>query len=193
MTFGSRFTRATLRSSPRYRTLARLESYGECTQHHHKLVDWEGNLRPPGPPTSVPPLGATPAPFWTSMSQRYPRASIPLGKLLVRTLSACLFGDERCPKLVFVGDDDATDYAGALADASDLWTKFFLARNWGEGAARSASRGASTTASRGSRSTGPSTSGCTSGSIGRNSFPPGSARSTPTLSRSGTTPSAGLK
>ncbi len=133
MTFGSRFTRATLRSSPRYRTLARLESYGECTQHHHKLVDWEGNLRPPGPPTSVPPLGATPAPFWTSMSQRYPRASIPLGKLLVRTLSACLFGDERCPKLVFVGDDDATDYAGALADASDLWTKFFLARNWGGG------------------------------------------------------------
>jgi predicted double-glycine peptidase len=131
MTFGSGFSARTLISSDRYQLLARRESYGECCQHQHKLVDFDGNLRQPGSPTSYPTFASSPAPWFAPLAQRYPRAQYPLAKLINSAFSALLFGEERTPSFSFPGDDDATDYANALASASELWTKFHQARNWG--------------------------------------------------------------
>jgi hypothetical protein len=132
-TFSRRFSAQSLLNSPRFKMLERLESYAECTQHYHKLADFDGNVRQPGPPLTIPMFSSAPAPFFVPLSQRYPRAQYPLAKLITTAFSALLFGEDRCPAFVYPGDDDATDYAGALARACDLWPKLIQARNWGGG------------------------------------------------------------
>jgi hypothetical protein len=134
VTFDRKFNAQSLLSSARYRMLARRESYAECTQHHHKLADFDGNIRQPGPPTGVPTFAAAPAPFYVPLANRYPRAQYPLAKLINRAFSALIFGEGRCPELKYSGDKDATDYVSAIAVACDFWTKMHLARNWGGGA-----------------------------------------------------------
>lgn len=131
--FGNRFSAHSLLASPRYQMLARRESFEECSQHDHKIVDFDGNLRMPGPPTSMPMLASSPAPFAVPLLGRYPRARYPLARLIVRAFSSLLFGDEKCPLLSYPGDDDAQDFAGAIAQACSLWDKFYQARNWGGG------------------------------------------------------------
>jgi hypothetical protein len=133
-TFGRGFNAQTLLTSPRNKQLSFREAFAECTHHNHKLVDFDGNLRPPGPPTSIPTFASMPAPWFTPLSGRYPRAQYPLAKLIDRAFSAMLFGEERTPSFAYPGDDDASDYANALALACELWSKFFQARNWGGGA-----------------------------------------------------------
>jgi hypothetical protein len=113
--------------------LQRRESYAQCSQHWHKFADFDGNVRMPGPPTSVPMFASAPAPFLVPLAQRYPRAQYPLAKLIVNAFSALLFGEDRCPALKYPGDDDASDYAAALVLACDLWPKMIQARNWGGG------------------------------------------------------------
>jgi hypothetical protein len=131
VSFGPAFTAQSLLSSPRYRMLAFRERYAECKQHEHKIVDFEGNLRTPGPPTSIPMMSSAPAPFMMPLLQRYPRAQYPLAKLMNRAFTAFLFGDGHQPTFECPGDDDATDYANSLATMAHLWTKMTMARNWG--------------------------------------------------------------
>ena len=133
MSFGPGFSARTLLNSERFQMLQRRESFAECTQHHHKIVDFDGNIRAPGPPTSVPMLASAPSPFFAPLSSRYPRAQYPLAKLIDRAFSSLLFGEDRTPNGKYPGDEDATDYVNALAEAADLWAKMFQARNWGGG------------------------------------------------------------
>lgn len=131
MQFGSGFRARNILQSERYLALHWREGYGASRQHDHKVVDFDGNMTPPGPPTAVPLLSSAPAPFRVPMRQRRPSAPYRLAKLIVESFTALLFGENRWPTLLFPGDEAAQDYAAALVKAEALPMKLLMARGWG--------------------------------------------------------------
>jgi hypothetical protein len=131
MQFGSSFRAKNILQSERYFMLDQQEGYAECRQHWGKIVDFDGNMCPPGPPTSMPFISAMPAPFQVPLRQRRPLAPMRLAKLVVQSFTALLFGEDRWPELNLPGDEAGTDYIEALIEAQSLPARMVQARNYG--------------------------------------------------------------
>lgn len=122
------FPRATLldlSGGPRFERLDQYHAYFECTQDDAKAYDWDGYFRGYGIPAAIQPG------WYVPLSLRKPSTTDPLAKVIVRRLTAMLFGDQNRPDLKIEGDEDAEHYARALAKEARLWSKIIEARNLG--------------------------------------------------------------
>lgn len=100
--------------SARFKELDKLDAYYRCKQYESRRYDWDGNMRGYAQAADI-------APGWfVPLSQRKPSSRYDLARLIVRRLTAMVFGSERFPKLVVEGDDDAQDYVRALSEAAKL-------------------------------------------------------------------------
>lgn len=111
--------------SARVRELDELDNYTETRQYDRRRYTWDGQLVGGYGEDQIP--AAYPVP----MAARKPSTRFHLAKLIVKRLTAMVFGSERWPEVRIDGDPDAEDYAKALAEAADLTVKFQEARTKG--------------------------------------------------------------
>jgi hypothetical protein len=105
--------------------LDRLEAYFRGRQDEGKLYDWDGNFRGYGDEADIQPG------YYVPLRRRKPSARYDLGRLIVRRLTAMVFGQGRWP-LLTVEDDPATeDFARELVRASSLPARMVEARDLG--------------------------------------------------------------
>lgn len=109
----------------RFRIMDRMEAFFRRSQHAAKLYDWDGRFLGYGDESPVKPGYVVP------YAQRRPSARYDLAVVIVRRLTALLFGTDRFPEVTIPGDEDAEDYAKALIEASRLPMRFVEARDLG--------------------------------------------------------------
>lgn len=108
---------------PRFQALDRLDAYAKATQYNWCKYTWDGQVFTGDAlydPPMVPPLRL-----------RKPDARFDLPKLITRSLTALVLGEERWPEVNFPGDAEAEDYTKQLAKISKLETRFQEIRNLG--------------------------------------------------------------
>jgi hypothetical protein len=121
--------------SPRYHLLARLASYSECTQHNWKQFDFEGRRAQAGTESArffgQPLMSTEKVGFYVPTHNRRPSAPQRTARVINDGFTNLVFGDGRFPKIIFAGDDDATDYAEATIAAGGIAGKMIRARGLG--------------------------------------------------------------
>src|SRR5580693_4564372 len=119
--------------SERTRELDRRAQFYACTQHNWKQYDFDGRATPTTPqrPYTQPLLTAEQAPYYVPLRLRRPSAPYRLARVIVRSFTTLLFGEQRWPSIKGMGDEDSTDFVEALCKEASLSTKFIQARNIG--------------------------------------------------------------
>lgn len=114
-------------NNPRFAVLDRLDAYAETRQYDALKYDWDGNLMGYAGEADI-------APGWyVPLRQRRPNVRSDIGKLIIRRLTAMALGEDSWPQITVPGDEEAEDYAKALAEACNLEAKMQEARNRGGG------------------------------------------------------------
>lgn len=109
----------------RFRGLDRLEAYYRATQDDSKMYDWDGRFQGYGGEADI-------APGWfVPYKHRRPATRYDLARVIVKRLTAFIFGEDRFPGLRIDGDEDAEDYVQALAEVSRLSQRMAEARDLG--------------------------------------------------------------
>jgi hypothetical protein len=112
-------------SGARFASLDRLDAYATCRQYDHRKYNWDGNLMGYAGEADI-------APGWyVPLAHRRPRARFELGKLITRRLTAMALGEDSWPEITVEGDEEAEDFAKALAEEAKLETHLQEARNKG--------------------------------------------------------------
>jgi hypothetical protein len=120
-----------LMDSDRVKELEFRERFYRCTQHDRKMFDFDGRLIMPGKVAGVQPLigGSVPS-FYVPMTSRRPSAPYRIGKKIVGSFTAMLFGRGRFPQPR--SNDPATqDWAEEVVRATKLRNRIIRARNIG--------------------------------------------------------------
>lgn len=112
-------------NSARFRDLDRREAYWRGKQYDGLKYDWNGNFQGYGGEADIRPG------WFVPLKRRKPSARMSLPKTIVARFTALLFGTSHWPEITVAGDEDATDYANALAKAARLPSKMIEARNLG--------------------------------------------------------------
>jgi len=108
--------------------LAFREKYFNCTQHDHKMFDWNGAMSPVQK-TSQPLLSSGSAPgYYVPLSNRRPSAPYRLGRRIVLSFTSMVFGEGHWPT-VLSEDPETQDFVEALIEKTGLRTVFSRARN----------------------------------------------------------------
>lgn len=109
----------------RFRLLDKQESYFRKTQDNLKKYDWDGNITPYGSEAAINPG------WYVPHSARRPSSRYDVASLIVSSLSAMMFGQDKFPDIRVEGDDDAEDYVSTLAKEARLATRMQEARDLG--------------------------------------------------------------
>lgn len=118
--------------SARFKMLDWRERFYKCTQHDHKIYDFDGRMTKAGEWWGTQDfIGASLPNTYVPMVQRRPSVPYRLGRIVVNRFTSLLFGRGRWPKIDAVGDTDAEDYANALIKAMDLPAVMIRARGLG--------------------------------------------------------------
>lgn len=112
-------------SAERFRLLDKLEAYYRCKQYEAREYDWNGMIRSISTSRDFEPG------WYVPMRLRKPATRFDLAKLVVKRLTAMVFGSDRFPQLVIDGDEDAQDYVRQLAKESGLTAVALQLRNKG--------------------------------------------------------------
>lgn len=130
-TTGPDFDANGLVNSPRVKELEFRSQYYTCRQHDWKTFDFNGRIVGAGRKNAVQPLigGSMPS-FFVSLDQRRPSAPYRIGRKIVASFTALLFGHGRFPN-PRSADTDTQDFADALVEESALEVKMQRARNIG--------------------------------------------------------------
>jgi hypothetical protein len=118
-------------NSDRARELARREAFFTCTQHDFKQYDFDGRAVQPGRPYSQPLLNSEAAPFYVPLRMRRPSSPYRLGRIIVRSFTTMVFGEDHWPAFTCPADEDTQDFAEALIEATSLPVKMMQARDVG--------------------------------------------------------------
>jgi hypothetical protein len=118
-------------SSQRYLELDWKGLYGVAKQHDYKTFDFDGRVINAGPRQMQPFLGESSAVNFVSLKQRRPCAPMHLGKLIVKTFTNFLFGEDHFPTLTVPGDKKAQNFYSAIVKACGMRSKMMLARDNG--------------------------------------------------------------
>lgn len=124
----------TMLASERFQTLDRKLQYYECRQHDHKKYDFDGRVIASGTygmRATQPLMGIESVPFYVPLKSRRPNAPYRLARVIVSSFTSLIFGDNRFPELLVLGDANAQDYVRTLAGVSGLPSKMIRARNLG--------------------------------------------------------------
>lgn len=132
-TTGPQIDAKDLFSGYRAKLLENRSRYYTCTQHDHKIHDWNGRLV--GSKTQIagvqPLIGSGSLPSqYVAMDQRRPCAPYRLGRVIVNAFTTLLFGHGRWPHMRSE-DPETQDFADALVEAAKLRTKMIRARTLG--------------------------------------------------------------
>ncbi len=111
--------------SDRFRELDKLEAYYRCRQYEAREYEWNGAIRGMGEHRDYLPE------WYVPMRLRKPSARYDLPKLIVKRLTAMVFGSDRFPALVVDGDEDAQDFVRQLALEGGLTAAALELRNKG--------------------------------------------------------------
>lgn len=113
----------------RFHALDRLQSYFDCTQHNHKRFDFDGRVY--NPTVGNPLLGAEKASFYVPLMMRRPSSPARLGRLITRSFTNLLFGEQRFPRIGVDGDSDSEDFLQTIARVGKLPLRMIRARDLG--------------------------------------------------------------
>jgi hypothetical protein len=123
------FSARTILASQRFLDLNAREQFYLCTQHNHKMFDFDGRMIS-GSRSSVM-MESAPNSVYVPLRQRRPSSPYRLGKVIVNRFTSMLFGSQRWPAIRVEGDADTQDFCEALIEASALPAKMIEARNVG--------------------------------------------------------------
>lgn len=128
-----RFSAAAFIDSPRCRELRFRRSFYDCTQHDHKIWDFDGNVVPSGPAYTHAGRQVVNGPqgMFIPWPNRRPVAPVRLLKTIVRRFTALIFGEKRFPLLRSPGDAATAEFAEGLAKEEELHQVMKLARDIG--------------------------------------------------------------
>jgi hypothetical protein len=115
--------------SERYSDLEWREKFYLCTQHDHKLHDFNGNLITNG--TRNGQLLVSKSAIYVPISMRRPSSPYRLAKVITNRFTSMLFGHQRWPSIIVHGDEDTQSFCEALIEATGLPAKMIQARNIG--------------------------------------------------------------
>lgn len=131
-TLGPAFRARYIADSERSRLLDRKQSYYLCTQHDWKRYDFDGRPMQQGNPLlGQPMLQSQPSDWYVPLRQRRPCAPYRLGRTIVESFTALVFGYQRWPTIRCPDDPSTEAFARALVEASGLRTLMIKARNLG--------------------------------------------------------------
>lgn len=119
----------TILGSERFQDLTYRERFYLCSQHDHKLYDFNGRLIQSGTKTAM--LSSEAAPWYVPLTQRRPSSPYRLAKVIVNRFTSLLFGSQRWPSIRVEGDEDTQDFCEALIESTGLAAKMIQARNIG--------------------------------------------------------------
>jgi hypothetical protein len=119
----------------RYKVLDRKQQWFDCTQHDHKLYDFDGriiNAETGGVVQSAQPLltGEKAGPY-IPLRNRRPSTPYRLPRVIVASFTSLLFGDQRFPTFKVEVDPKTEDYVQTLSRVSNLPVRMIQARNLG--------------------------------------------------------------
>lgn len=114
-----------LAHDPRWRRLEVRHGYYLGTQDDGKRYDWDGRIRSDGDWDAIAPG------YYIPHADRRPAVQYRIKGVIVRRLSAMLFGPGSFPAVTAQGDTDTEDFARELVRASGLRTRIVEARNYG--------------------------------------------------------------
>lgn len=121
-------TATSILAGDRYQEIDRKQSYYDCTQHDSKTWDFDG--RPISPRSQQPLLGAERS-FWVPLKMRRPSMTYRLGKIIVDSFTALIFGENRFPSIKVEGDEQTEDLLQTLVRIGKLPLKMIRARTLG--------------------------------------------------------------
>jgi len=131
-TFGPTFRPLEMLESERAKLITYAGSFYSCTQHDHKVFDFNGRYVRAGLPVQgVPLIGASMPSFYVPLDQRRPSSPYRLAYTIVERFTSLVFGEARFPKVVAEGDEDTTDFVEALVEAQQLQSVMVRARSQG--------------------------------------------------------------
>lgn len=119
--------------SERFRELDRRQSYFDCTQHDYKRHDFDGRIitASGGIGATQPLMSAEKVPYYVPLRARRPSAPYRLPRVIVKSFTKLVFGENRFPTFRVEGDPDTEDYTGAIVKATRLPLKMIQARDLG--------------------------------------------------------------
>lgn len=129
---------ARLGLSPRQQELNRLWSWYRCQSYEARRCDWDGKERfDPIEHEAVARAGYIPPGFYSAavnnlpLKFRRPTTPYALVKVIVDRFTGLLFSERRHPQIRVDGDPETEGTAGAIAEASRLWSAMIQARTYG--------------------------------------------------------------
>lgn len=123
--------------SPRQQRLNFLWSFYAACQYDGRKVAWDGGeYMDPAAREAVASQGVIPPGFYDaadSMPLRFRRPLAPyhLARVITSRFTGLLFSERRHPRVTCPGDPVKEDYAQGLIEASRLWQRMNIARNFG--------------------------------------------------------------
>lgn len=127
---GEGFPALQIYASERSQELEFRSRYYRCSQHDHKVFDFQGRMRLPQRHVTQPLIGGSMPNYYVPLDQRRPSAPYRLARTIVSRFTGLLFGAGRWPN-VLSDDPDTQDFCEALIKATALHGKFTRARNFG--------------------------------------------------------------
>ncbi len=123
--------------SPRQHELNRLWKYYRAQFYEGRKCDWDGReIVSPDEHDAIAMSGQMPGAFYDAGTSypvkfRKPYAPLPLARLVVKRMTAMLFGQNRCPAVTVIGDPDSEDWLTAAIEQAEFWPRMARARTFG--------------------------------------------------------------
>lgn len=125
-----RFPALQLWGGQRAKELEYRSRYFTCSQHDHKVFDFNGRMVKPAKHASQPLIGGAVPNFYVPLDQRRPSAPYRLGRTITLRFTGMVFGQGRWPNVIS-DDPDTQDFCETLVKETALHEKLIRARNFG--------------------------------------------------------------